>query len=125
MDPTQPSNAKISGYNGPSYPEPVGELSQLFTQLAGEGVKLDAFLERLVPALGASMTVRVGYHTQDGHQCQAVFFVQQDGGRIFGASLPGPSRSVAIYSNRPEDYGARERFALLLIAAVEAQLTRA
>lgn len=123
MDLPQPLDAKVEHYHGPGYPAAVSRLNELFAKIPEEGEKLKAFLEKFGNNLGTP-TAKTGHHTKDGHQCRAVLFVRQHNGRVFGVSLPGPTRSAAIYSDRtgPED---RERFALILVEALEAQLAAA
>ena len=123
MDLPQPPDAKVEHYHGPGYPAAVSRLNELFAMIPEEGEKLRDLLEKSGSNLGTP-TVKTGHHTKDGHQCRAVLFVRLHNGRVFGVSLPGPTRSAAVYSDRtsPED---RERFALLLVEVVEAQLAAA
>lgn len=120
----QPPNAFIPLYSGPAYPPEVDELSRLFALAPEGGEKLETVLKKFGLERSWGVTIKHGYHTLDGHECRAVLFARDTRDRVFGVSLPGPTRSPAIYSDRPDPLGC-ERFARELIETLKVQFAAA
>lgn len=96
----KPIQAEISYYGGPFYYEESEAMTELLQAIPGKSDELESSLRARLSSLGDSLTVKVNYHTSDGHACRALVMVGWRGGRGIAVSIPQPGRCSAIYSTR-------------------------